>query len=80
MGYSAYNKYLRNSLIKPTDECAEVEGRVVLNFYVNSSGRPYNIEVRRSLCPSADEEAIRLVREGGSWTLGTGRVRLSVKF
>ena len=80
MGDSAYRSYLNSNMIRPTDECANVKGRVVLNFYVDSSGRPYNIEVRRSLCPSADQEAIRLVREGGRWTTGDGQARLSIKF
>lgn len=80
MGYAAYRKYLSDNMLRPTDECADVKGRVVLNFYVNSSGRPYNIEVKRGLCPSADQEAIRLVEEGGRWTVGSGQVRLSVKF
>ncbi len=80
MGYSAYRRYLSDNLATPTDECANVKGRVVLTFNVNSSGRPYNIQVKRSLCPSADQEAIRLVNEGGRWTIGDGQVRLSIKF
>ncbi|MDR0660729.1 MAG: carboxypeptidase-like regulatory domain-containing protein [Prevotellaceae bacterium] len=79
-GYSAYRKYLNESLRKPTDECADKKGRVVLTFYVNSNGRPYNIQVKRSLCPSADREAIRLIEEGGNWTTGDGEVRINVRF
>lgn len=79
-GYATYHRYLEENLRKPTDKCANVRGRVVLNFYINSSGYAYNIEVKRSLCPSADEEAIRLVREGGRWTTGSEQVRLSIKF
>lgn len=79
-GYTAYRKYLSDSMIKPSDECASVTGRVVLSFYVNNSGRPYNIEVKKGLCSSADKEAIRLVENGGRWTAGDGQVRLTIKF
>jgi hypothetical protein len=80
IGYSAYRKYINDNLQKLTDECADVTGKVKLTFYVNSSGRPYNIQVKRSLCQSADQEAIRLIKDGGNWTSGDGEVTYTIKF
>lgn len=36
---------------------------MILTFYVNDEGRPIDIKVQGSLCPSVDKEAIRLVQK-----------------
>lgn len=80
-GERAYQKYLKKSVRYPLDdECKDVKGEVVLTFLVNAQGRPYEIGVERSLCPSADEEAIRLVSEGPDWKSGTEKAVVTVRF
>jgi hypothetical protein len=81
VGYGAYYKYLKTQLIRPADEiCGNAKGKVVLSFSVNGNGRPEEIAVTHSLCPSADAEAIRLVKEGPGWTAGETRVTVIVRF
>jgi len=81
IGNKEYKKYLETNLVRPDNtDCEKVTGKVVLEFYINSSGRPVNISVKKSLCDSYDKEAIRLVEEGPDWTLGTARVKVEVKF
>lgn len=81
MGMRKYRKYLKENLIRPTDKsCADVKGKVVLAFRVDAKGRPYQIEVKESLCESCDKEAIRLVQEGADWTYGNIPVEITVKF
>jgi hypothetical protein len=81
VGYGAYYKYLKTQLIRPVDEaCSKVKGKVSLAFSVNGNGRPEEIRVIQSLCPSADAEAIRLVKEGPGWTAGETEVRVVVRF
>lgn len=81
IGDKEYKKYLENNLVRPDDtDCEKTGGKVVLVFNIDSSGRPVNITVEKSLCESYDNEAIRLVKEGPDWTLGTARVKVEVKF
>jgi hypothetical protein len=80
-GNNDYEKYLKTKLIPPVDsDCKNAKGKVVLSFYVDGNGRPFGINVKKSLCPAADEEAIRLVKEGPGWTTGENEVEIDVKF
>ncbi|TRX45638.1 hypothetical protein FNW54_09650 [Bacteroides sp. HF-5092] len=81
IGKRKYQKYLKENLVRPTDEkCAQVKGKVVLTFFVNKEGRPFYIKVKGSLCESADKEAIRLIQEGPDWIYGNKMVEVTVKF
>jgi hypothetical protein len=82
IGNRAYLKYIEKNLRYPADStCAtNLTGHVVLRFYVDSSGRPYDIEVAQNLCKSYDEEAIRLIKEGGKWKHSDKQVEYSVEF
>lgn len=81
IGMRKYRKYLKENLIRPTDKaCADAKGKVVLTFLVDAKGRPYQIEVKDSLCESCDKEAIRLIQEGPDWTIGNQSVEVTVKF
>ena len=81
IGKRNYQKYLKEHLVRPTDEkCAQVNGKVVLTFLVNKEGRPFYIKVKESLCESADKEAIRLIQEGPDWIYGNKLVEVTVKF
>ena len=81
IGKRNYQKYLKENLVRPTDEkCAQVKGKVILTFLVNKEGRPFYIKVKESLCESADKEAIRLIQEGPDWVYGNKPVEVTVKF
>lgn len=81
IGKSKYNKYLKKNLIRPSDEaCKHVKGTVTLTFYIDKDGTPEQFTVVQGLCKSADQEAIRLVKEGPKWTPGNLPVVLEVKF
>lgn len=81
IGKRNYQKYLKENLVRPTDEkCVQVKGKVILTFLVNKEGRPFYIKVKESLCESADKEAIRLIQEGPDWVYGNKLVEVTVKF
>ena len=81
IGKRKYQKYLKENLVRPTDEkCAQVKGKVVLTFLVNKEGRPFYIKVKETLCESSDKEAIRLIQEGPDWIYGNKSVEITVKF
>lgn len=80
-GNKAFRQYIKENLVHPTDDsCTHVKGKVVLVFQVGSDGRPDSIRVKKSLCPSADEEAIRLIEEGPDWTVGDKEAKVTIKF
>lgn len=81
IGWKAYRKYLKENLQHPTDaECKQAKGKAVLTFRVNKAGRPENITVKISLCPSADKEAVKLIERGSNWTTGGNPVEITIKF
>ena len=47
-----------------------VEGRVILRFVVGPDGTVSNVEVQRSLDPSCDREAVRVVKNMPKWVPG----------
>jgi hypothetical protein len=81
IGKKEYKKYLKKNVIMPqSEDCKGKKGRVTLKFAVNGQGRPVNIRVEKSLCLEADNEAIRLIREGSDWTLSDKDVEIEIKF
>ena len=67
-GSAACMKFIADNLRYPK-ECQEgaASGRVILGFTVNEDGSLSDIKVMRSLTPSLDEEAIRVVKSMPKW-------------
>lgn len=81
VGYREYENYLKSQMIRPVEsDCENVKGKVTLTFSINGNGRPYDISVLKSLCPSADAEAIRLLKEGPGWISGDTDAQVEVRF
>ncbi|MCL1867345.1 MAG: energy transducer TonB [Paludibacter sp.] len=80
-GFISYRNYLTANLKYPTDdECKDSHGTVVVRFTINESGRPVNLRVTKSLCPSCNAEAIRLIQNGPDWTQGNKETSVTVHF
>jgi len=84
-GWSAYQYYLLNNARMPADaQQQKLRGTVDISFQVAENGRLTDFRVEKSLSPSCDREAIRLVREGPAWTLYNSekplRARVTVVF
>lgn len=81
IGEEAYREYLKKELIHPQDSfCKGVSGTVVVEFHINEKGRPIDLKVKRSLCESADKEALRLIEKGPDWQVDTAKVFFPVVF
>lgn len=80
-GNKAFRQYIQENLKLPTDTlCLRAKGKVVLNFRVGSNGRPTDIRIKKSLCPTADKEAIRLIEEGPAWVMGDEEAKVTIEF
>ena len=81
IGRKAYEQYLKDNMIHPTNEQdKKVKGKVTLSFYIDSQGRPIDITIEKSLNDAADAEAIRLIKEGADWTLSNKRIEWIISF
>jgi protein TonB len=70
-GDKALMKWLNDNLVYPTIAAERgIEGQVVLRFVVGPEGYVGQIEILRSLDPSCDAEAIRVVKKMPKWIPG----------
>jgi TonB family protein len=67
-GRGAYKQYLETNLHYPEQALAnEVEGKVTIQFTVETSGRITDFKVLKGLGYGCDEEVIRLIKNGPKW-------------
>ena len=81
-GMSALMKYLGDHVKYPTEaQKAKEQGRVILQFVVETDGSISNIKVVRSVSPLLDAEAIRVMSTMPKWKPGMQRGKVvRVKF
>jgi protein TonB len=64
-------KWLSENLVYPAIAIEKgIEGRVILRFVVAPDGSVSNVEILRSLDPSCDKEAVRVVKKMPKWIPG----------
>lgn len=70
-GNKALNKFIASNLRYP-DMAQEngIQGRVVVKFIVEKDGSISNVEVDRSVYPSLDNEAMRVIKNMPKWIPG----------
>ena len=70
-GIDALYDYLSKHVIyPPLAREAGIEGKVIVGYVVGIDGRVSDVRVLRSLDPSCDEEAVKLVKNMPAWTPG----------
>lgn len=71
-----FTKWVNQRLVYP-DVAKEngVQGKVMLQFTVNTDGSVSNVKVVRGVDPSLDKEAVRVVSQSPKWTPGKQRDR-----
>ena len=70
-GDAALMKYLSENIKYPeAAEKAGEQGRVVVNFIVEKDGAVSNVKVARSVTPTLDAEAVRVIKAMPKWVPG----------
>lgn len=70
-GQTAMLKYIMENIKYPKQAMKEgIQGRVTVSFIVEKDGRVSNVRLLRSVQPSLDKEAIRVVKSMPKWTPG----------
>lgn len=68
----AYLQYLKSIIRYPKDAKKKgIEGKVVLKFYIDIDGKVKGTKIIKSVYPSLDEEALRVINEMPDWKPGT---------
>ena len=81
-GMSEFMKFIAQNIKYPADALqGKVEGRVIARFVVCKDGSISDIEIMRSVSPSLDAEAVRVLKLMPKWKPGRQRGRaVPVKF
>ena len=66
-GKEAYNRYIRENLVRPDNSTAGQRVVVVLSFLVRSDGTPDSIRIVKSPDKLFSDEAIRVIKSGPKW-------------
>lgn len=75
-GTAALMEYVKENIIYPADALnGGVEGCVIVQFTVNPDGSTSDFKIIRSVFPSLDKEAIRVLSQTGKWKPGKQRGR-----
>ena len=82
-GFEKMFEFIANNLHWPGDDDSCIQGRVVVSFIVEKDGSLTDVKVVRSLDPSFDKEAVRIVKsmpkwEPGMWNGKPARVKFFV--
>ena len=70
-GMSALMRYLSTNIRYPySAQRKKIEGRVVVGFIVDKTGKVRKVEIMKSLNRACDKEAVRVVRKMPPWNPG----------
>ena len=76
-GMQAMIEFLQTNMKYPEDaEKQKVEGRVMVQFVVETDGSISDVHVAKQVFPSLDAEAIRVVQAMPKWTPGKDKGRV----
>lgn len=64
-------EYLKENLVYPLDARRNnIEGKVIVKFIVDENGKVTNVTIAKSVYPSIDSEAIRVISNMPNWIPG----------
>lgn len=74
MGFNQFKKYIKNNM-QLTDDAANanIKGKVIVQFKINRNGTLSDFKIIEGLGYGLEQEAIRLLKEGGRWELPIGQ-------
>ncbi|MDH4057604.1 MAG: TonB family protein [Cyclobacteriaceae bacterium] len=68
-GSKAFKQYLESSILYPEEaKTKKVEGRVTVDFFVETDGTLTDFSLIKGIGAGCDEELIRLIKSGPKWT------------
>ena len=74
-GWNAFERYIKDSTIINTADSVYT-GEELIKFTIGDEGTPGSIEILKSISPSHDKEAMRLLQNGPAWKVLKGNKRV----
>ena len=66
-GMEAFGKFLSKNLKWPIKGDIDVQGMVIISFYIETNGNLSNFKVEKKLWPECDDEALRVLKLSPKW-------------
>ncbi len=67
-GLEKFALYIKQNIIPVYDTSGNsIEGKVILQFYIDALGQPENITIKKSLCSKCDLQTLQLLKNGVKW-------------
>lgn len=71
-GFDSLRTFVAKNLVYPSEAVKDrIMGTVIIEFTIDTEGKPVEPRVLRSICKELDEEAMRLFSIMPRWTVGT---------
>lgn len=70
-GNENFSFYLKKNIKWPDKTGADIQGKVFVTFVIERDGRLTNAKIVRSLSPTFDSEALRVINSSPKWRPGT---------
>lgn len=75
-GHKALNEFLVKNIHYPESALKNgIEGTVIVRFTINDDGTVSDVEVKRSVDPSLDKEAVRVISMTNQWDANSATIR-----
>ncbi len=69
--YDDFRKYVADHLVYPQEAIKnKIQGKVYIQFEVSADGNVQNVEIARSVDPTLDKEALRVISSSPKWIPG----------
>lgn len=80
-GWKTFKNQIEKNRRYPSEAIENnIEGRVIISFFVDENGQLSDFQVKKSLGYGCDEEAIRLLKNGPPWDAGATNTRAEYTF
>lgn len=70
-GIEKFKAFVAKNLKWPKDDGFDIEGRILVQFFVEKDGSLTEIKVVKGLSPAYDQEAINLMKKSPKWIPAT---------
>jgi TonB-dependent SusC/RagA subfamily outer membrane receptor len=76
-GKKEFKEYFEKNRSK--EICSDEKASIEVHFYIDETGTPTNLEIKKSNCNELQEELIKLLENGPEWSIKKQNVKLDIQ-
>jgi TonB-dependent SusC/RagA subfamily outer membrane receptor len=76
-GKKEFKEYFEKNRSK--EICSDEKASIEVHFYIDETGTPANLEIKKSNCDELQEELIKLLENGPKWSSKKQNVKLDIQ-